>query len=114
MATNEFSFFTCIPMSSFASSSITASYQAVNSNGFLLDIKILRIINNSSSDITISYDGITDHDFIQLGSVLNLSLQSNHACNSLYSSGTLYGRQFQKVYAKGTAGTGNLYVVGYR
>ena len=102
-------------MASFNSASLSASYQILNVGGFAQDVKILKIYNGSTNGVTISFDGINDHDYLPNGSnPFILELQSNHACNSSYGSGTLCGRQGQLVYGKGTAGTGLIYIAGYR
>lgn len=100
--------------SSFAGINLAASYAIYTGNGFQYDIKILVIKNTSNVGVTISYDGITQHDFIEAGGHLVLDLQTNHSTNSSYSSGTLNGRQGQIIFGKGTAGTGNIYITGYR
>jgi hypothetical protein len=113
--TQDFSFFTCIPMAVFNTASLTGTYQSLNSSGFLYDIKILKIYNGGTTGITISYDnGVTDHDFFPAGSTQILDLQTNHSDNSSNGAGTLNGRARQILMGKGTAGTGNLYIIGYR
>lgn len=110
----DLSSFQCIPMATFASASVTGSYQSLNGSGFGDDIKILKVYNGSTLGITISYDGVTDHDFWPAGATLIIDLQTNHSDNSAYGAGTLNGRKGQIIYGKGTAGTGSLYISGYR
>jgi hypothetical protein len=98
-----------IALTSFNSASLTSSYQAINASGFEKAIFFLRIVNDSSVNITISYDGVTDHEFIVDGSVFELATQTNGqpgAQVALFSVGTV-------VYVKGTAGTGTITVSGY-
>lgn len=114
MTTEENSRFECITMATYDTSGLGASYAALNGTGFSDDIKILKIISESDAGVEISYDGSTDHDYVKAGSSFILDLQANHACNSSYGSGTKGGRKGQIIYGKGSAGTGNLYIIGYR
>lgn len=115
----ELSSFQCIVRAVFNTATLTSSYAALNTTGFGAPIKILKIINLGTNGIDISYDGVTDHDYYPALATgtnpipLILNLQTNHADNSAYGSGTLNGRQGQIIYGKGTAGTGNLYIIGY-
>jgi hypothetical protein len=98
-----------IPMIAFASSGITADYLPLNPLGLTAACFFVKVINTSTEDITISYDGVNDGDYIVSDSTLFLPLQSNSAPNN-YLANLAQGT---RIYAKGTAGTGNIYVVGY-
>lgn len=109
------SWFSCITMAVFNTATLTGTYSSLNGTGFSADIKMLKIYNASNVGITISYDnGATDHDFIPPVSTFILDIQANHADNSAYGAGTLNGRTGQIIMGKGSAGTGNLYISGYR
>lgn len=98
-----------IPLSSLNSSAIGASYVAINVGGLPKACSILRIINASSQAVTISYDGSIDHEYLASGATLQLDFQTNKQPNgqvALLRAGTT-------IYAKGTAGTGFVAVVGY-
>ena len=110
----EKDYFTCIDMATFALSGLGASYAALNGTGFSDSIKVLKIYNGGTVGVTISYDGITDHDIYPASSTFVIDLQTNHANDSQCASGTKYGRKGQIIYGKGTAGTGTLYIVGYK
>jgi hypothetical protein len=110
----DLSSFQFIPRAVFNTATITGTYQALNGTGFGDDIKILKIYNAGTQGIDISYDGVTDHDFYPSGATIIIDLQTNHADNSAYGAGTLYGRKGQVIFGKGTAGTGNLYIIGIR
>jgi len=102
-------------MATFDTSSLSGTYQSLNSTGFGEDIKMLKIYNASDVGITISYDGgANDNDFLPPVSTFILDIQANHADNSAYNSGTLNGRTGQIIMGKGSAGTGNVYIAGYR
>lgn len=110
----EFNTFQCIPRAVFNTASLTGSYQSLNGTGFGDDIKILKIYNAGTVGIDISYDGVADHEYFPSGATIIIDLQTNHADSSSYGAGTLIGRKGQIIFGKGTAGTGNLYIVGYR
>jgi hypothetical protein len=96
-------------LSSLASASVTANYAAVNGAGFAHPPFLIRIINGSNMAITVSYNGIDDHEFVPANSVFQLPCQENaqpSAQVALFPKNT-------KVYVKGTAGTGTVYVSGY-
>lgn len=98
------------PLSSIAGSAFTGSYQLFNSTGLPKGICILRIYNNSSVDITISYDGTHDNDIVPVGTVLMINAQANAQPNNhvaLFPGGT-------SVYMKGTASSsGTAYLAAY-
>jgi len=110
----ELSSFEFITRAVFNTAGMTGSYQALNGTGFSDDIKILKIYNAGTQGINVSYDGLTDHDFYPAGATIILDLQTNHADNSSYGSGTKNGRKGQIIYGKGTAGVGSLYIIGIR
>jgi len=103
-----------IEMQVFDTASLTASYQAIDADGFEHEVRMLKYYNASDTVITVSYDGATDQDILP-NSVepLVLNLQTNHDAYGPNAAGTYRAQKGQKIYVKGSAGTGNLYVVGY-
>lgn len=98
-----------IPLTTFSSASVSGSYQAINSGGLPKACSIVYIVNNSNQPITVSYDGINDHDYVRAGSDRELLIQTNAQPNvflALMAQGTV-------VYIKGTAGTGTIALAGY-
>lgn len=98
-----------IQLSSIDSATFTGSYQAINSSGISNACFALAIINNSNVDITMSLDGVTDHDFIPDNSTRAISSQQDAIPNNnvaLFKKG-------QVIYVKGAAGIGSVYVAGY-
>ncbi len=96
-------------LGSIDSSTFTGSYQAINSTGFSNPCFLIRIINDSTVDVTISYDGTTNNDYLRTGETIQLPLQSNaQPMNflSLMPIGTV-------IYVKGSAGTGSVYLASY-
>jgi hypothetical protein len=110
----DLSSFSCIPMISFNTALLNATYQVLNTTGFADDIKVLKIYNDGTNAITISYDGVTDHDYYPGKTGMIIDLQTNHGDFSSSGAGTLYGRKGQQIWGKGTAGANNFYIIGYR
>lgn len=99
-----------IELTSIDSATFTGAYQAINASGLDNSCFMIRIINNSNRDITISYDGTNDHDFVQD----TLSLQVNFQTNAQPNTNIANIRKGTIVYVKGTAGgTGLVYLAAY-
>lgn len=92
---------------SFASASVSSSYQAVGT-AFSYPVRIMKITNNSTQDVTVSWDGLVDHEYIPAGSFLLLDVSANRETSLIFdiAKGT-------QILIKGTAGTGNIYVSTY-
>jgi len=98
-----------IPLTSFNSAALAAGYAPINAAGFPEPLFLVRLINNSNADVTISYDGVNDADFVPHGTQLQLNFQTNgqpNNFNALLAKGTV-------VYVKGAAGAGLIYLAGY-
>ena len=103
-------FVQAIEMESIDSGTFTGNLQAVNANGLPEACSIIRIVNDSDRDITISYDGALEHDYLRSGDNLTLNLQTN----SLPGSRELRMKQGTVIYVAGLAGgTGLIYLTGY-
>ena len=87
------------------------AYDVINSLGLDEPCFIIRIINNSDGDITISYDGMNDHDYLQAYSHLTLNFQTN----SQVDNDTMSMIKGTHVYVRGTYGKFGVYIylVGY-
>jgi|FreactcultuFSWF8_1027224.scaffolds.fasta_scaffold05893_3 hypothetical protein len=96
-------------LSNVLSSTITSLYAPLNGTGFIEAPFFIRINNASSMAITVSYDGIHDHEFIPAGTIFDLNSQTNSQPNAQIA---LFPK-FTIIYIKGTAGTGNIYLSGY-
>lgn len=100
-----------IEMESFDIGTLGAAYQVVNTNGFGEACCLLRITNDGSTDVTISYDGTTDHDYLQAGGTLQISTTRVSTPPSLADRANF--RKGTKIYVKGTGSSGYLYVSAY-
>jgi len=98
-----------VPRVTFDSASLTGSYQSISAGGIPNPVVVIRFVNDSDADFSISFDGATDHDIVLAGTEHSLnatSLFGDNARGAQFAQGT-------KIYVKGSAGTGLFYVVGY-
>ncbi len=98
-----------LKLTSMLSSAIASIYNPIDNKGFAEAPFFIRINNASSNAITVSYNGIDDHEFIPANSIFELPSQANSqpgAQVALFPKHTI-------VFIKGTAGTGNIYLSGY-
>jgi len=94
-----------------ASTLQAVTYTAINAvaNGLDGPCFMIRITNASSSGVLVSYDGINDHDILLDGHILQLDFQTNSRPGNKVAQlakGT-------KVYVRGAAGQGNIYLSGW-
>lgn len=90
------------------SATFTGAYQAVGTP-FNYPIRILKIINNSDENVSVSWDGIADHDFIPAATFALYDFGTNRG----NSSPGLDLPQGIQISVKGSAGTGLVYVVAF-
>lgn len=99
-----------MPALSFASASLSGSYQLLTPTTGLANYVLAGYwVNNGSTDISISYDGTTLHDFVPKGTVRSITGQIFTTMPA--PLGVLPASQ--RIWISGTAGTGNFYMVGY-
>lgn len=103
----------CLTYDAIDATSVTGSFKPINAGGLLYPCFLLRLVNNSNIDVTISYDGVADNDILPAGKELNLPSQGNSQPNNfraLFATGTV-------IYASGDGSgmgvTGRIYVTGY-
>jgi hypothetical protein len=96
-----------LEMATVASSGLTGSYAAAKT--LEQPTAILRVVNDSSETVLLSYDGSTDHDAVDSGQTLHLEAATNREPQnerSILAKNTV-------ISLKGTAGQGNIYITGY-
>lgn len=96
-----------VERASLAASTFTGNLQAL---GTLPNTcRMIRITNNTSKDLDISFDGVTNHDFLPNGKTLELSpLYAN-----LSQDQEMGIRQNTTVYVSAASGTGDVYLAAY-
>lgn len=90
------------------SATFTGSYQTLGVV-FAHPIRVFKITNNSTVDITVSYDGgTTDNEYVPTGSFILIDITANAIADSefAFAKGT-------QVSIKGAAGTGSVYLSTY-
>ena len=88
---------------------LIGTYAVVNTDGLDGPCFMIRMTNAASGTVFISYDGVNDHDILLAGEVLQLDFQTNSRPGNKVAQlakGT-------KVYLRGTAGTGFIYLSGW-
>lgn len=71
--------------------------------------RIMKITNNSTVDVTLSWDGgTTDHEYVPTGTFILLDCTSDAGSSGLLE--IITGTDFS---VKGAAGTGNVYLSSY-
>jgi hypothetical protein len=102
-----------VELTSFNAASLSGTYQAVNSSGLDIPCFILQFTNASTANITISFDGISDHLFMP-GTADDISrnvMQINAPSPSSFQQ--IVFAKNSIIYVKGSAGVGTFYVSGF-
>ena len=90
------------------SSTFNGAYQNLGT-AFVNPIRIFKITNNSTVDVTVSYDGgTTDHEYVPAGSFLLIDISSNRVWDA-----KLVAKVDTQVSVKGSAGSGSVYLSTY-
>ncbi len=87
------------------SATFTGSYQTLGSP-LTFATSILKIVNNSTVLVTVSIDGVNDHDILPANSFVLY----DETANKTYVD-NVYMKAGQQFYVKGSAGTGLVYLV---
>lgn len=99
-----------IPLTSVSATTFDGTtYVPINPGGVPQPLFLYTIINDSSSDLIVSYDGVTAHDFIAAGSTSVNPIQYNSQPNTYIANlarGTV-------IWVKGAMGTGEVYLSGF-
>jgi len=90
-----------------AATFVIGAYKPINPLGFDEACKLVRIINRTKgTDIFISFDGTTDHDYLQYGQEMEI--------NTIYYLGARSGiKRLTKVFVRAAWGIGSVYLIGY-
>jgi hypothetical protein len=100
-----------ITLGTFDSANLTANFQPIYAGGLPHSLAYLRIINKSNVDIIISYDGITNNDYIVAGDTLTLPAQLISQPKSQVAQ--LPAGSLLSIKQATAAGVGIIYVSGY-
>lgn len=88
------------------SSTFTGNYQTLGS-AISNAVSLIKVVNNSTVLVTVSVDGVNDHDILPAGSFFLYDVTSD----SPQESGSIFVEKGRQYYVKGSAGTGSVYLV---
>lgn len=88
------------------SATFTGSYQAVGT-ALTAPGRIVKIVNNSTVPVTVSWDGVDDHDYLPSGTFCLYDCGTNRGT----PSEVLDISERTQFFVKGAAGTGSVYLV---
>lgn len=98
-----------VSLATFDSAVLDDSYEAINVGGLPEACFLVRITNATDVGLTISLDGVHDHEYIAAAAVIDLPVQTNSQPNNK----TALWQKGQIFYVNGTDATGNIYLSGY-
>jgi hypothetical protein len=91
---------------SLAAGSISGTYTQIGT-GFAHPMRIVKVVNNTNGDLTISFDGVNDNDFVPANSFTLYDCTTNRVSSQytfVFAKGTA-------IFVKGTPSTGSVYCV---
>lgn len=94
------------PLRSIDSATLSGSYQAIGTP-LIHPASIVKLVNNSTVLVTISVDGLVDHD-VAPGTSFWLY---DETANRPSSTDAIFAPEGRQYYVKGSAGTGLIYLV---
>jgi hypothetical protein len=90
-----------IPLTNINSAAILPAYAPINVGGLPHACSAIRIINDSTIDIFVSFDGVTDHEFMQSGETLYMPFQISAQPNGWMSLLSAHTQVFVRAPAPG-------------
>jgi len=103
-------FIQAVPMLAFNTAGLHAvNFGIINPLGLPNPCSIIKLLNESGSDVFISYNGVVDHDCVARDSYLLINAQGN-------ANSTTKVAQFAKgtkFYVRGAPIAGAIYLIGY-
>lgn len=101
-----------VALTSFNTAGAGAAYLAINAAGLDEACFNLKIHNASNIAITISYDGVNDHDYLPAGQTILFDFQTNSQPKN-YVANFAKGTVVYVASVTGAAGAGLVYLSGY-
>jgi len=87
-------------------SELIGEYLPINELGFTKSCFMIRIVNRNKSDILLSFDGVTDHEYIRADETLEIIIPPDTGNKVNFAKGTI-------VYASAAFAVGYIYLSGY-
>lgn len=98
-----------IPLTTILSAALPAAYPAVPQVTLPNAIFFLRIVNNTNQHIHISFDGVTDHEYVIKDQVFEINTQTNSLPNNKVG---LFATR-ETIFIKGAGGGTGVTISGY-
>jgi hypothetical protein len=98
-----------ITLQSFDVSGLVAGFQTIDATGLPEPCLMIRFINDSDTEVIVSYNGTDDQEYVLSNDDVTLNFQTNSQPSNnmaLLAKGT-------QIYVRGVAGTGDFILVGY-
>jgi hypothetical protein len=93
-------------LQSISSEDVSSSYAVLGT--FSFPVRIFKITNDSTEDVTVSWDGTHAHEYVPAGSFILLDVATNAQTSGLFAAAV-----GQTLWVKGTSGTGSVYLSYY-
>jgi hypothetical protein len=106
------SYVACLPLTSFDTAALNATFQPINTGGLDAPCIFVRIINDSNVDVIISYDGVVANDYILTEEVVVLPYQAQ-ADPITQFAGLRRGTTIYVKQSPGGPGVGLVYLAAY-
>ena len=98
-----------IPLTTILAAAVPAAYSAAPQLTLPNAVFFLRIVNQTNNPITISFDGVTDHEYVLSGQVFEINTQTNSLPNN--KVGLFSARD--TIFIKGAGGGTAVTISGY-
>ena len=89
------------------SATFTGAYQVIGAIT-TKPLRIVKFVNNSNTLVTVSWDGVHDHDILPAASFFLYDITTNHS--NVEGTQGQYIRKGTQFYVKGAAGVGSVYL----
>jgi hypothetical protein len=88
--------------------SITSSYVQIGAT-FAHLMRLVKFVNNTNADVSVSFDGVTNNDFVPANSFCLYDFQTNAQAENKFT--TSIGTPIFIKYASGAPTSGSFYIV---
>lgn len=102
-----------LPVVTFDASMLKTSYQAVSNSAFAFPVVMFTIINDSTKQVVVSFDGVNDNCYLRSGSDRPLYPQTNAQPLSLKNAFAAQTKLWVRLPTGATAGSGTIAFEAY-
>ena len=105
--------FRALPSHLFDASTLTTSYQAVPNSALTYPAQLIRLVNDSTKAVWVSYDGVNDNTYLRSGSDTEIFGQQNRQPKSEKAAFPAQTIFYLRLPTGVSAGTGSVVVEAY-